>query len=686
MKKFIVTILLIAVMGGLLLAGCDNGSGYNEELVKTGDFQSENISSYWIGGYTNSSSNKPVISTDNEHVEPEHLNNARLHNDTSDYTYLYQSVAIEKNAIYKLTVDIKLVLSSTASGSGAYVRLKENTTVNLIKVTDAVNVWKTYTVYFKVKDTDTATILLSMGTENYKCLGEARFDNVSLQKVDSVPSGYELMTLREYHENSANTSGGVWYTVILAVITVAITVGVYVYMRRQYAKEAEKGALKPFFNSGVVTLLLLLVTTFVIRLLLALFLFRQDAATLIQAEALLDAGKMNITKIYADSAFSLMAPGEAFMYWLLGGLGDKVLGITTASGMAVLGKAPAILADIVTVYLIYATGKKYSDERTAALMAGLYAVLPVSFTVAAADTTMVSLFVMLTVLTFVCLLEKKHVAMFAFLFFALFLTELAFMLVPFVLAYAIYLMVKKNDKKTVITMSLSMAVSLVMLYVLSLPLTIDFIGAGKPFFVIEKYFELAFKNLVCSDNGYSLYAIFALNTKSVNTAANVLNVIFVIILIVYTLLLYFKNKHRGELILLASMFITGVGVLCLNRDQTSIFLGIALLLVYILISGEKRLYGVMTALVTLSFVNVAQLLNLQGAFGGDAAMYDIGYKNALLIIGSILSVLTVAYYGYLAYNITVDERMEIIRPMFDTPWVAFKKRLKYLMGKENIVE
>lgn len=690
MKKSIITLVALLLIVCCMFTACDKKEEpvYNKQLlsVKSSEdvcgFESTTAVNGWAMSYVTASANTPVIYYGNETTEPGYLTVARLVNSTADYTYIAQSVAVEKKAVYKISVDAKLIsLSGNAEGTGASVILAESGE-KLITVTNADGKWHNYTGYFTAKKLDTVKLLLSLGEASSTCKGEVRYDNVSIVRVESAPEGAAVATVRPAKEKTNNNSLEGWLFVgLLGVASIVLLIAAYVLIRRLLAKEAELKDNKAFFNSPSITIALILIIGFVIRLIMAMFAFRTNPDTQFSVDNIVGLAQIKLAAFYSAEGITHLAPGGMYVQWLLGEIAN-LLKITSAEGVAILAKGPAIFADIITVFLLYYIGRRYTNDKVAAVVALLYAILPVTFIVASLDGWMISVLVMLFMLTFISILDKNYIGMFVSYFLAIFLSELALLALPFVLLFAVYMFIKDTTVKTRVTLIVGVVGSFVLLYLLSLPLTINYVKDGQPFYVLKEYYQLAFGSQVCVDNNFGLYSIFGLNEKAVNKSSNVLNLLFVAVLIAYSVLLYFKNRNRAELILLASMFIVGVSVFCLNRNHESMFLGLALMLLYVLIAGEKRVYKLFAVLSTISFLNVACYVNNTGALSAVSTVFDFAAKNWVIITGGCLATVFAVWLGYIVYNITVDGVRKDVEPLHQNVWPAFKDYCKYLSGRD----
>ncbi len=678
MKKFTAVLLLLVVAGMVIsLAACDDDNvvyGEKSELVQYGSFESSLASSHWKSKTSTASVQQVTLS---ESSDGTHKNVGKITASKSDYAYMYQTFAVDNGATYCLKIDIKVTSLTSSSDGAVSVKLGTNVNTPLVSISEADNLWHTYEVYFKVKDGDTTDLMLCLGGESAKATGVVMFDNVSVQRVESAPSGAEVLKIKQYKaENAGKSTAGVWYNVLLSVFTVVLGIAVYVAIRRFYAKEGENGTDKPLFGNSYVALAVSLVSTFVVRFLLSYFVFADNhiASHLVDDVKLL--GKVSLDNVYSTKV-DAMAPGSMFIMWSVAKIA-ALLKVNGTVGIAVLASAPAVLCEVVTVYCIYVLARKYGNEKSAGLYSLLYAFLPLTFTVSAQSGMEISVLTMLAVITVMMLLDKKYVGMFVSAGLAFLLTEKAIVLIPFVLTYAVYMAVK--DKEALKKVCIGAAATFVGWFALGIPMNVK-----NPLNTFAIYWKLLFKGQICVDNAFNLYATFGLNDgRAVNTVALVLNVLFMIALAALLIFLYFKNRHRAELIMLAGLFMVAVSTCCLNQSAISLVPGLTLLLVYAIVSGDKRFYGLFVAFATLGFVNYASLLNLQSAFGTAHVETGFAAKNALLIIGSIIAVGLTVLYGWYAYKVSVQDDHREITPIYDRTDVAFKNWVRRLLGKEVI--
>ena len=173
---------------------------------------------------------------------------------------------------------------------------------------------------------------------------------------------------------------------------------------------------------------------------------------------------------------------------------------------------------------------------------------------------------------------------------------------------------------------------------------------------IYAFFEVS--NPLLSDNTFNLYAIFAAGgrTRSGNVIFNIGNWLFVIGMSAYVVYHYIKTANRLDLVLLSAMMFIAYSALGTQSTLDIMPIGLVLMLIYLIITPDVRLYIGTSLLAAFSFLNIAQLLSRSGFIRGvdNAGWLDFEGKNAFMIIFSILTVATVFYMLYVVCDITLN--------------------------------
>lgn len=662
MKKFLYVVLaLIMIVGAFSLTGCKKQDvKYGKELIQNGSFeQSDTTTTYWYQSKEYSSAKDGVLSIVGYEDSDKSYLTVVNGSGTGNFVRVYQEVAVKRNGIYKITARIRndeLSIGANDNILGGGIEVLEGNT-EVISTGSAVNGdWIEYTAYIKPKNTDIINVALTFGGDDAFTVGKVAFDDISMVRVKAseVPAGTSVINVNKIREKDyANSStGGTLLVVFLSIITAAIIAGFFFAYRKFMT-----GSDKPLFKKVWITASVLVVAGVALRLVLAGTLFAASGT-----QNLADTAK-SIVELGAGNAifkFTNYSPLQIYWLWICGKL---IGGWTSLGAVSVVIRLIPIICEGVTIALIYFFAKKYCNDRQAALYAGLYAALPIFFVLSSGYGIEVPVLTMLLFITFYALIEKDYVTMLASSLITVLWSPIGIYVLPFLVTYEIYVMAKYKDKKTILTFTIGWAVSFLLFILLSAGAVAPMFKAGHIMYIFKSYYLMLFGQQVCVSNAFNLYALFGLNGGGVNNAAFWLNIVFSLILVAYTVSLYFKNFNRAELTLIAGFFLSVMGVFSLNMNETALALGLILLLAYIIVTGEIRLFGVFGMLALLAFVNVGIIMNYSGALT-DTFKYvyfnkgDIGYA-----VANVLSAVTVLFYGWTVYDITTNGKLKFIQPL-----------------------
>lgn len=670
-----VKILLLVVLLTLALSvfvGCDNKPVYEKELLKNTQFEdvSGGALNYWYSylDFNKSTDGKYYVSYHADGVSDAYGDTfLKLVNKSSsgNYSYIYQKVTVSKNAYYRITATMRnasLSQGSSAEFAGAGLKVLESNVV-LATTKEVGGEWTEYTVYIKPKNTQEITVALSLGNVDENgvksyAVGEAQFENVSMMRVENVPSSADVTTIFKPKEAiyELSSTEGILFIVLLAVLTVLIIVGAYF----AYRKLLQNGGKTAFFNNVALTTLMLVLFGLAIRLVLSATLFARGS-TVYLADIAKDFVNIGLANVY--DKYPAYSPLSIYQIWVSGWF---IKDMTSIAAQSVVLRLTAILCEGISIAILYLFARKYTTEKLSALIAGLYACLPVMFTLSSGYDVIVPVLSMLLLIIFVCIIEKKNVCLLIACLIGVLWSPIVIYILPFVALYEIMSIIKaKNKKPLIILYSVGWVVSFFSFILISAPAIKDYFCAnGYSFFhIFYRYSITMFKSQNCVSNAFNLYGLFKLNNVAVNTTAFWLNLVFCAILLAYTLSLYFKNKNRGELMLISGFFLTTVAVFSLNMTETAMAIGLILLLAYIAITGEERLFWVFGWFALLSFVNVGVVMNMSGALGAVMKRVYFAHGSVIYAFGNVIAALTTLYYGYVVYDITTNGKRVSLIPM-----------------------
>ena len=695
--------VLVVVLALFAFTACNTDEiPYDEELVVNGDFvdyTSTGSSTITIDGW------KVSESWDTAKSQYQIASRSdgggsylRIQNSTAGYAYLYQEIKVDRNATYKVTVDLKLD-GSVKKGIkdeyyGAYVTFLENPSYRFVERKTVYNNeetanWETLTFYVNPTNTDYLTICLTLGGENAFASGTALFDNVSVVKVESAPEGVTVTNFKKSDIARYNVNvSGILFVVFLSLFTVVVLGGAYVLIRRLYSKsnaflnynklDGNAGAMKKVASNPATIATLLAIGTSLVNLIFLLSMYGFGSELNKVAQLAFNLGKAGaVGTAYADySALSTTAPGVVYILAIIGAIGQKM---SSLGEIGILIRLVNTLATIATVVMIYLYGRKYVGDRQSTIYAAMYALLPITLIMGGLDHTFTALLVALLVGAMILLVEKKYLLTYLVFALAIVLDVRAMALAPLALTYMGYRYYKDDADLKKFTANRAMIVfglvgAFVLVYLLTLPVAINYIGGEepRPFYGLTVIANQIMNNKLMIDNALGLYGLATMNEKGINTTASALNLVFLLVLVIYVSTLYFKNRNKQEVLMLASFTFAVIGVFTLKVDYTYLFLALALGFIYTMISGEKRMFGILGGYSVLMFLNLGQLMSNSGfvasttyfndLFRGSTTAYFVNFETTSpdFIIFSVLAVLVTLYYAYVSYSISNDgKRVDI---------------------------
>lgn len=679
MKKIMtLTICVLLVIATVLsLTGCGGivTSKFGEELIQNGGFESDLAN--WKA-VKNGEEFIPSIknhSSGNTSAGEKNLGKKCVSFTVdSGYAYLEQSIKIEPNQVYCVSAEM-LIPSAITAGTkdkafdGAFIGFAENVDfAGRESVTKVQTGWTyTYTYYFRTEFSE-VTLRAGIGSLGKTATGTIWFDNISVKKVDPTASGIAESSIKTLGRANNGTSGIV-YIALGAVLVLAFGYVAYRLIRRHgYVSEKKdnvRGSLIAKILSKKWMILVVLGVALIVRVLLAYFYTGYKsgmASTGSLANNLATVGFGALT-----SSNTEVLPLYGYVLWLIGSL-INLLGIQAGSSIYyVFLRLPAIIADLVAIYFIYKLAKKFIGRAGGVIAGALYAVLPTVLTATSVWGATDSLFALLAILTLYFILNpngltngKRYTGIFVSFVAGVLIRLEMLWLVPIVASFLIYNFMKKPDsRKSIIIGTIA---SIVAFYVVSLPIFMAQIGAGRVFYVWEYYFMIIKNGAKYALNNFGLYALVGLNGKNVTAMSNWMNLAFAALLFAFTLIIYFKNKSRLEIILIAAFTMIAASAFAIDMSATFAIVGTILLLVYAVISNEKRIYLLTIIFALFAFLNSAYVLNALGSLTplllGNTVIYLTG--DVFMIVMSALHIIAICYFVYVLYDICINDKIKQI--------------------------
>ena len=617
---FISALVLVFVLALFAFTACNAESEEGVNLVTNGDFSTFTSENKFEGWTTSSSSVSfaRVQRSDSESGD----NVLKIENKSAGYSYLKQSVKVEVNKIYKVTVDMKID-AELSNKQGAYVSFLENVEYKFVTHSQKTNGFVTSTFYVKPKNTDYLTIALCIGSQENSCKGTVYFDNVNVSRVSEVPEGFELINFKKAKTvNTGADVNGICFTVLMSLFGVALLCCAYVLIRRLYARKdafADFGKSAVFekksttfatkwYQSDAFIVSMILLGAAAIRLVILLTMYGMGSEmtnTLSIARKYLGVnnGVFNFAEKMASANTTMTySPGVIYILSVLGFVGQNL----DDASLSILLRLINVIADLAVIAMIYFYGKKQVGNKLATVYSAVYAMLPFALMVSGHSATFESLLIVLIVGALILMINKKYISTYFVMTLAAVLDLRAMAIAPIVVAYFVYMYIKDNDDKKKFTSNRAKIVfglpaCFVLAYALTIPCAIHQIAAGDAFYGFKLMMGQMTNVNYFVKNAFNLYGMVGMNGKSSQQSVNILNLIFLLVLEAYVISLYFKNRNKQELLLLASFTFAVIAVFTIKVTYTYLFLAIALAFIFTMVSGDKRMYFVTSGMSFLGF-------------------------------------------------------------------------------------
>lgn len=698
-----VLVLLLAMFSFTACGEIDE----NTNLVKNGAFEDFNDSKF--DNWTVFDESKGTY----EKVSPaEKENNAKgdgfnfgkgilkLKNDkTENFVSISQTIKVKKDQVYKLSISwrYEVEYDKPAKTTKGYLQLNDGATK--ISHKDGINEkWNTTEVYIKSKSRDLKLEVL-LGTKDAKEKGNLYVDNISLTAVKNPPAGTTVTTVAKTSRGSAKynikSQSGTILIVFASLITVALVIAGSVLARRAYSKKdvfedfttAKIAKNNPvmaahldkyqFIYIGVIIAVCALLLRFI--LLFTTYGFGKEMTSTIETARSI-AKTSDLTKFYSNNKNSTAAPGFLYLLSILGAFGIK-----SNSDLSIMIRFINILFDIGIVLTLYFYGRKYVGNKLSTIYSSLYALLPIAFIMSAMSNTFLSVLIAFILMLTLLLLEKKYIAFYAMLSLAIIFDLRVMAAVPVLAVVMVFDYIKDDASiakftKNRAVMVFGILVTLVMLYLLTLPIAITQIKGKDAFYGYKAIANVMINNKIFVLNGLNLYALAGMNGQEVLKSTVILNIIFIIVFEIFVISMFIGKKNKLDVLLLIALTYSVMGILTMKVDYTYIVIPIAILMLHTMIVGDKRLYFINAVFMFLSVVNLTQMINVSQFIGGKTSaiaqnqLVAFEERDPFLIFFSVVALLTLLYYMYVSYSITVSKKVVDIKPMNENLFKYIKNK------------
>ena len=279
------------------------------------------------------------------------------------------------------------------------------------------------------------------------------------------------------------------------------------------------------------------------------------------------------------------------------------------------------------------------------------------------------------------MLDKNYIACGIFYVFSLLFSYYALLALPVVLTFEIVTLIREIDvtskdgevseikaaKKNILTIVLTMVGGFILYYVVTLPMSLSNIKQGNVFYCFKQIYAFFKTSALLNTDTFNLYGIFgAANSTSRNTLLEICNWLFVIGIGVATAVAYYRSKDRSDLVLFAAATFALYSALGAQATVVTMPIAAALLLLYLAMVPDRRVFAIFGCVSALSFLNIAELVSRSGFLGDytEASYLAFYSKSPVMIIFSIAAVAVALWLVYVVVDICFYGNVQEARPIY----------------------
>ncbi|MGI6175295.1 MAG: phospholipid carrier-dependent glycosyltransferase [Christensenellales bacterium] len=543
-----------------------------------------------------------------------------------------QTVAVQPQTIYRLSAYIN-AQGADPDLIGAHISILD-AEYYPDSYTNTQNEWVYYEQYVKTaQDQHELVLAVRLGGYSNLTTGFAWFDSVELCAVESVPVAEAVHELTESSFSQKKEDLFVYdFAPVAIFVAIVFAAMVYFIYKRGIAKaELLHEAAQ---SSGRCAFVWIMAVALVIKIVLALMTqgHQTDIACFKGWASLTGEGLSNF---YTSGVFTDYPPGYMYILALINVV-KTLFGIPDSSRLFILLlKLPAIIADLLSAWLVYRAASKKLGKTGALPLCMLIALNPVYILNSSLWGQIDSIMVLFCVLAIYLILRQKTVLGCVAYTAALLIKAFSLFFLPVIGLLLIYEIVR-NRKKGFLRVLLGVGLSVALFLLAMLP----FKGDQPFFYFTDKYIGTATSYPYASINAFNLMSLLGGNWQSdgmmiLGAEAKVLGYTGIISIILFTVWMFYKTRDRLEktTFLIAAFMITGIYVLGHYMHERYNFPVLLLLILAYIEMRDKRLIALFAGFSATQLVNAAIVLEKMHFDSADP----------ILLIGSAINILLFIY-------------------------------------------
>ena len=357
-----------------------------------------------------------------------------------------------------------------------------------------------------------------------------------------------------------------------------------------------------------------------------------------------------ISKFYSLDAFTDYPPGYMYVLYVLGFL-RSIFHMGDGTMAIVLTKSPAIIADLVTGWLIYKIAGKHISKRAAAYLAGIFLITPAVFLDSVIWGQVDSVFTVFVLLMCYLVTEKKLIPSY-FVFAAGILIKPQTLIFTPVLIFGIIEQVilenwKKETREVFIKkffthLGLGL-VAILMMFLLIIPFGFRGDFADSP--IIKQYADTISSYPYASVNAYNFWGLLGKNWTPQKEgflyfSYRVWGTFFILQILALAVFVNFKSKQREtKYYFTGALIVTGMFTMSVRMHERYVYPAMVLLILCFAIRPKVQNFILYVSLSAVSFLNMAQVM----------FFYDPNNFDRLALYPKVVSLLMLLTFDLMLY-------------------------------------
>ncbi|MCY9696804.1 glycosyltransferase family 39 protein [Paenibacillus alginolyticus] len=482
--------------------------------------------------------------------------------------------------------------------------------------------------------------------------GTADFDDFSMEEVAAVPAGVQVFSVSPddqhtsvtNHATTSSHTGFFIFTLVFSLLYVIICIRMVAKAPDHNSKLTDPKNIAP---------------TYIGLLMFAGFVLRTIGAPLIQGHPIdfIDfsawsdhAFSAGLPGFYNDQMFVDYPPGYIYILYVIGAI-KQIFSLNYQSAAAtILIKLPAIIADLLTSYLIYGLAKKHMNHQVSALFAFLYLLNPAIYLNSTVWGQIDSVYTLVIFFMITALTDQKVPK-------AAGLLALAFLIKPQAIIFTPLLLYPLITQKNVKTWVSSLAMSAVVFVLGVLPFSLH-----KPWYwILDLYKSMFLSYPYASLNAANLYTLFGFNgspasTKWLFMSMSTWGNIIVVAIVAITAFLFFKSRDNSRFYYSAFLICLLVFVFKTGMHERYGYPVVLLSLISYLGIKDKRILYLFISLSFTQFANVAYIFK----YSLDQQYFTSG-PDIFMKIVSLCHVILAVYAIYVGWEIYIRNNVQLFK-------------------------